>query len=707
MSTLKPHTARSGIVVDARPWRVDITAPDTFGLMAGVDLCERFLRRAFTLEAVRSIAIDREKGQATITHAMGKMALPGFLATFSAVLVGHDPPGRDRTAFLIPGNKFALFRHHQEITPWDVLSDKPGRLVLRREGLSEHRSRYRYLIASLKATPGLWSVRSDDADNRIIIRYDKTRWNTRDLLRLANQVHDGSIYGVNLPAIRRTPYGLAPVAVGLAASALFIPELLLASAALLAGMNVSTLREAYAEIRARQIGLPTLYSTIVATTLATGQFLPAALMTWFFRYWRRRFEDRLERVQLEFLVTLLPGLGRANRQMQDGHLMIGDLIVLNPEEHVPADATVIEGEGLVSGYCPGQRFGTVRKYVGDTLLAGSTVTEGRFIARVERVGSATRAAIIGQTLIDATHPVPSRTDRALTLPSERFANKAVPPTLLMAGGGGVIVGELIAAGAILRPDYATGVGIAGSIHTWNDLRHCLQQGVLIRTPLLLEKLAAARVIVLDDSLNQPGNMTVEALRDLHRFKPELRFVLVSNRSDEWVERMTRLPGLDSVQGGLDAAGQADVVRRYRAQAGTLVFIGDCKTAAQMAVEADVVIDTGPDLAGSADMHLLTSDLSPLATLWQVADRQAGRERMDRFGILVPNLFCIAGALTLGFTSLHAVILSNLGTLFLFSQATARLDRDSNPFILSASRATGTNPAPAKVDQIQPTSYNRR
>lgn len=682
MSTPTPYTSRSGIIVDARPWHVEITAPGTFGLMAEITLCERFLYRAFTVAAVRSIEIDRTTGRVRIKHAMGRVALPEFLHAVSEALVSRDAPTRNQPAFLLTDTRLALFRYGTEITPWEVLTDKPGHLVLRRASLSEQSSRYRYLIASLEATPGLLSVRPDGSRHRIVIRYDRTRWNTRNLLGLANRIHDGIANGVNLPTIRRTPYGLAPAAVGLAASALFIPELLMASAALLIGMNVSTLREACAEVRTRRAGLPTLYSTIVATTLATGQFLPAALMTWSFRYWRRRFEHRLERIQLDLLVTLLPRPGPANRQMQDGNvttipperLMAGDLIALNPKDSVPADATVIEGIGTVNEFCPTQRWRTARKGSADTLLAGSTVIEGHLIARVERVGSATRAAVIGQTLIDATLPVPSRSGRAPNLQSEKFANKAVPPTLLMAGAGGIAVGELMAAGAILRPDYATGVGIAGSIHTWSDLRHCLQHGVLIRTPPSLEKLAAARVIVVDDSLDRLGNPALEALRDLHKLKPGLRFVPVSNHSDEWGGRMIRLLGLNSVHSEPDAGSQADFVRHNRKQGGTIVFLGDSKTAARMAIEADVVIDTSPDLTGPADIHLLSPEFSPLTTLWRIADQQAGRNRRDRFGILVPNLFCIAGALTLGFTSLHAVVLSNLGTLFLFSNASARLDR---------------------------------
>ena len=40
--------------------------------------------------------------------------------------------------------------------------------------------------------------------------------------------------------------------------------------------------------RQRQLGLPTLFTTIIVGTLASGQFLAASLMSWMMAFWRYR-----------------------------------------------------------------------------------------------------------------------------------------------------------------------------------------------------------------------------------------------------------------------------------------------------------------------------------------------------------------------------------------------------------------------------------
>ncbi len=69
---------------------------------------------------------------------------------------------------------------------------------------------------------------------------------------------------------------------------------------------------------------------------------------------------------------------------------------------------------------------------------------------------------IAQTLLDITAPTPR--NWALNKDGEEFAGRAVAPTFLAAGAG-LFIGDLSTAGAILRPDYATGIGLAASLET--------------------------------------------------------------------------------------------------------------------------------------------------------------------------------------------------------------------------------------------------
>ena len=68
----------------------------------------------------------------------------------------------------------------------------------------------------------------------------------------------------------------------------------------------------------------------------------------------------------------------------------------------------------------------------------------------------------------------------------------------------------------------------------------------------------------------------------------------------------------------------------------------------------------------APVLVLRTDLDWIAGLRERSRSHVARLRTIHGAVLVPNLFCIAGAFFLGFTSLSAVVLTNLGTLAVFS-----------------------------------------
>ena len=53
-----------------------------------------------------------------------------------------------------------------------------------------------------------------------------------------------------------------------------------------------TFRYAWLQVRRRNFGLPVLYTVIVTTTLASGQFFASAVMYWFFTFWHGRLRLR-------------------------------------------------------------------------------------------------------------------------------------------------------------------------------------------------------------------------------------------------------------------------------------------------------------------------------------------------------------------------------------------------------------------------------
>ena len=99
------------------------------------------------------------------------------------------------------------------------------------------------------------------------------------------------------------------------------------------------------------------------------------------------------------------------------------------------------------------------------------------------------------------------------------------------------------------------------------------------------------------------------------------------------------------------------------------------------VRALAAADVGIAFVGDADLESCSAPLlitepepSRLLELFEVAAARPLRTREASTITLLPNLVCVAGALFLGFTSLTAVVLSNLGTFGNVSRAKRNLRR---------------------------------
>ena len=478
-----------------------------FGL-GGKDLCARFLSRAFEIAEVRSVTIDRIGRIASIRHDSGPSGVPDLLGRIASAL--RAPLTRDAPRPLpsFPASStFSVHRFRTTLTTWEVVHDEPGRLRLRHEALRGDRVLADRLEIQLRGVPSIRIVVPSVGTGHVVIRYDSSLMSPSDLIRLAESLlvepePDPS----DTRAATPVRFGTANLCLGVAvAGELLIPALLPVSAVLLVATNLRTFKAALIQLKRKRLGLPVLYLAIVATTLATGQFLASALMYWFFRFWHRRFRVELATEQGRLLEhggknpimarLLNPTGAEPEILVTVGRLKKGDRVIVAPGETVPADGLVFGGEGVVDERGVRGIEGISRKRIGDRLLAGSTVLAGSFHVEVARLGEQTRASSIRRALLAATSPAPGPS--APTIRSEKFASKAVGPTLATAGVG-FLAGDLMTVGAILRPDYATGPGMAVPLDTLHDVALCARLGIVAREPEALERLANVDLVVLRD-----------------------------------------------------------------------------------------------------------------------------------------------------------------------------------------------------------------
>nr|WP_303652858.1 HAD family hydrolase [Paludisphaera mucosa] len=226
-------------------------------------------------------------------------------------------------------------------------------------------------------------------------------------------------------------------------------------------------------------------------------------MSWSFKFWNDRLRQDLSAERRRSLSETLPLPRLARLAVGDGEVLspperlrAGDQVLVGPGELVPTDGRVIQGSGVVDEQALRGLAGASRIRRGDVLLAGSRVLHGSLRLEVAGGADRTRASQIGRALLAATsHDAGASSP---TRKTEAFAERAVAPTFAMAGVG-LLAGDLATAAAILRPDYATGPGVALPLETVRDATACARIGVIVRSPDAFERVARADAVVIDDS----------------------------------------------------------------------------------------------------------------------------------------------------------------------------------------------------------------
>jgi cation transport ATPase len=485
------------------------TGPNTFEINDGQvfgpgseALARRFAGRVLAFDEVRSLALDPARATATLNYRMASDE-PGALLGRLACAVAA--PIADTKEVELPdwGDRepVTLYRHSNVVSIFAELSIATGCLAARHPAVEKNQAVARRVENTLRAVPGVIQV---TVTGQLRVRFDPHAVAALRLVRMAEAEIRGreAVHSVSSP--EPVNFRLENVTLGVAAlGELVLPLVAPVATGLLVLGALNTFGAAASQLRERKIGLPLLYTCAVGSRVSSGQFLAASLLSWSFRYWEYRYRQDVA-VENQTLLDETSALPRRTRLLTaDGaaplvprqQVTAGQQVRTLAGDTVPVDAVVCSGVALVDQTAAHGTSLPSRKLVGDLVLAGSTVLAGSLDLKVLRTGDETRAARIAEALIDATVPAPH--SEALNRQAEDFASGTVAPTLLAAGAGAVI-GGLTTAGAVLSPDYASGVGLTAPLETVRRVRLGLRHGAVIRAADALDRLAKTTWIVLDD-----------------------------------------------------------------------------------------------------------------------------------------------------------------------------------------------------------------
>ncbi len=190
----------------------------------------------------------------------------------------------------------------------------------------------------------------------------------------------------------------------------------------------------------------------------------------------------------------------------------GDVVVVNAGEMIPVDGRIVQGIASVDQQKLTGESQPVDKTPGDHVLAATLVLAGQLYIEVEKAGTETIAAQIGEIL--------SRTaDFKATIEarSQQIADKSVLPTL-GAGLLALLTLNPIKAIATISANYSEILRIAGPLGMLNFLHLATENGILVKDGRSLELLTEIDTVVFDKTgtltLEQPSVGQIHCCADL-------------------------------------------------------------------------------------------------------------------------------------------------------------------------------------------------
>lgn len=481
-----------------------IAYPALFGAEGGIQ-CRRFVRRVFAFLEVRSVTIAPDSGKAIVHFQVDAQERKPFLHKLADTLGGqNDGLDDQQLSHWAPGQALTLHRYADLVSQFEVAQTGPGRLLLRHPALTRDGGLRKRMEDAVKTLSGVKKATTTASTGRLWVVFEPEAFDINQLVRLAEVQLSTS--GTALATLDMAPpkMALANATLGLSLlGELAVPAILPVCIGLLVISNVKTIKEAALQLSKGKIGLPVLYTGLLACSITTGQIIAHALMEWSFSFWARRSNKNLAENCRTLVETSLPipshtYLVRSetvDAVVSTEVLQVGDRIRLEAPTAVPVDGKLISGTGLVEQKVTSGTTLPRRLVSGDEILAGSTLLAGQIEVEVTRTGLDRQAARVAQSLFQTASRLTH--DPQLNRHSADIADRMVPPTLAIAGVG-YFVGGLFTVGAVLHQDHASGANLAVPMETLHDMGYALDRGIITQTPSALRRLGESGFVVLDD-----------------------------------------------------------------------------------------------------------------------------------------------------------------------------------------------------------------
>jgi Cu2+-exporting ATPase len=295
-------------------------------------------------------------------------------------------------------------------------------------------------------------------------------------------------------------FALSVVSLGFTiAGSILYPVLTLFSIPILLYLNVDFIKTGFNEIsKERKIGIGVVDGIVASAMLVMRLFFIDALFFVLFYLSQKLLAQTQDRSK-QSLINIFGEQPRTVWIKRDDNeisipfdsLRVGDIVVVSAGEVVPVDAVVTDGVANVDQRMLTGESQPVEKSVGERVFAATLVLSGKIFVQVEKAGSDTVAAQIGEIL--------SRTadfKSSIESQGEAIADRSALPMLAFGAATFMLLGPMSGI-AVLFGYFGYNMRIIAPISVLNFLRIASQNSILVKDGRALELLKQVDTVVFD------------------------------------------------------------------------------------------------------------------------------------------------------------------------------------------------------------------
>lgn len=648
---------------------IEITSPRLFDRKTGLTnesrtATKRIIERLFQSEAVESVEVDRDRQTLLIRIAKSYVTTAYLLEQITGLLTAARQPARDakNSALILweeaPVSSFQVSREGRLLTTWRIENESPTQIVLSNRCLKENQDLCQMAEYLADELPDIQSAKVHKRDGTLLLRFAPgTTVERSKIVQALEHVSSDSRQLALLSGYPKAPYPMVFATLGVATVAQWgLPVLWPAAALMVTVVNWRMIVKSFRDLRAGTLGLPMLTTLIIAGTAMSGAFFASALMSVLSRYWQNQYAKMLTQARRAWLGNLALPTGSVNVQLPNGAtvreeiccLKAGDVIEVHQGETIPADGRAFSGSAIIDYSYGREHLSSTHQALDHRVYAGGKVESGVVRIKVDRLGSQTRLAQMRHEVLVGSGTL--RADSALNDHGQKFADKTVLPTLALAGLG-LATGGVGTAVAVMRPDYATGVGLGHGLERLRLASEAYHEGFLIRDPDALTTAQSIDIWINEQPANRlpvlPGQIVAELIG------PDRIDLLHGD------ERLT-LQGFSPVRNDVDRMRLILLLRERGLKVG---WTGNAERYPNTAGFADMSLSTSSEVdrrLNPSSILSLNQGQSDWNTVFEIFRHEKQEQEKVRKLALIPNVAAVAGAFTMGFTSLATVLLTNAG-----------------------------------------------